>query len=484
MQKKNELFYLIKSLDRNESGYFVKYAKRHGLDKKNDYLWLFEELKKQKKRVDWKAIEKNMPADRFKIGLTKAKRELYIQILKSMNLYTGEHSMDNKIRALITEAVFLRKKGLNNQYRSLLSKAKRLALKYEEYEMVLNICTYEWQLMHNVDRSEVLDTYKKEQLRYIDFVREGLQISYKASRFNQVYKALRITKSEVDREKIDQIMKDLWNYDFVTLTFWNKQIILFTEHVYYLFIYNNLAKATLAQEKAVKLYLEQPHFIKEDPNAFILSYHHVCNNYLLLDEYDKFNQLFSQTKYFLGPQPKVYLETMRYILKIRYYIKKENQEGLIPLIKEVKEWWKEHNAFIQTVSKYSLTLTFAYYYYFTSNYEECAYYANLMQQELKLSHPVLAKISFFLASCSYYKLRDDVLLESTIHKFEYYFKEKRDTEGYDVILLKVTRALLSGKDIKRKLKRQLEYYDEVKKEAINVTYLTYNLDKIIQAEID
>ncbi len=58
MKPSNDLFRLIKSLNKNEKGYFKKFVQLHSLGKNADYLLLFDEIDKQPDEYDEAKIVK------------------------------------------------------------------------------------------------------------------------------------------------------------------------------------------------------------------------------------------------------------------------------------------------------------------------------------------------------------------------------------------------------------------------------------------
>jgi len=135
MKVSEDLFKLIKSLSKNEKGYFKKVSTFHTIGEQNKYLALFNAIDKQKK-YDENAIKKKFAGERFIKQLNVAKLYLYNSILKSTEQYVN--SKGTQIRSYINQIEFLMDRGLYEQSNKLLHKAKQLAIKYEKnYELGL-----------------------------------------------------------------------------------------------------------------------------------------------------------------------------------------------------------------------------------------------------------------------------------------------------------------------------------------------------------
>ena len=80
-----DLFHLIKSLSRNEKGYFKKYVSRHTLKGENNYVRLFDAIDRQKTYDEDKLLRK----ESYIRQLPLLKNYLYQMILESLeNFYS------------------------------------------------------------------------------------------------------------------------------------------------------------------------------------------------------------------------------------------------------------------------------------------------------------------------------------------------------------------------------------------------------------
>lgn len=482
MSKKDELINLIASLDKNETGYFVKYAKRHGLEARNDYLWLFERIKKQK-NVDWQQIEKSIPADRFKIGLTKAKLILYNQILRSMSLYSEDHSIDNKIRSLLTGAVFLKKKRLMLQYRRQVAKARKLALKHEDYKLVLHISTYDWNIRSKAKNDKTIHQYYENQIKYLALIAQGEQINYLASQFQQEFLRYWARKTKDSRLKLEALMEQLSSYDFNKISFWSKQTILYSQNHYHVLLDKDINKAAATQEEAMRLYQEYPHFIQSNALAFVATFSHLCSYSLITKDYTKFKYYFSIADSISIPAAKLHLKSCQYLMKAYYYLAIQENEAMHLLVAEINKWLSLNKKWINSLTHHYLLTSIVLYYYTSGNYDECSKYAGRELNNLKSNSPNVAKILFFLLCFSYYKLKEYNLLESYMYRFEYYLRERKDDLGIDLVLLNVVKILIISKDVEEKLTAQLKKYRRIIGGNLHQEYALLHLDRIIEAEI-
>lgn len=136
MKPKQNLFELIKSLNKSEKRYFKLYASLQKGSK--NYLKLFNEIDLYDEYEEPRIKEK-FKNEKFIKQLTFTKNYLYKLILKSLIAYQGEKSIDARLNELITSSKILLNKGLPKQYFEALNNAYKLAEKYERFSYCLQI---------------------------------------------------------------------------------------------------------------------------------------------------------------------------------------------------------------------------------------------------------------------------------------------------------------------------------------------------------
>ncbi len=137
---------LIKSLSKPEKRYFKIYSSRHTLGEKNNYQILFDAIDKQKE-YDEEALKAFFAKEAFVKKFSIAKSRLYDAILRSLDAYHANSSIDAQLKRLIHCAEILYKKTLYNQSYKLLRSAKKLAYKHEKHTALLEILTWEKRLV-------------------------------------------------------------------------------------------------------------------------------------------------------------------------------------------------------------------------------------------------------------------------------------------------------------------------------------------------
>ena len=143
MSKKptDNLFRLIKSMNKPEKRYFKIYASRHSSEQ-NNYLKLFDAIEKQT-QYNEESILKKFQKEIFIKKFPIAKSRLFDTVLRSLDAFHANSSIDAQLMRQIHFAEILYKKSLYDQCARMLESAKRLAVKHEKYSTLSEI--FHWQ---------------------------------------------------------------------------------------------------------------------------------------------------------------------------------------------------------------------------------------------------------------------------------------------------------------------------------------------------
>lgn len=155
MKKNDDLFKLIKSLEKPEKGYFKKFAQTYSKTAEQQYLQLFDAMDAQKE-YDEDAIIKKFRNTSLSSQISVAKNYLWELILKSQRAYRANTSKFMRLNALMENGEILFEKGLYQQALLTWERAKKLALDFDEKAFILDIEA--WKRRYFVDlRADLWD---------------------------------------------------------------------------------------------------------------------------------------------------------------------------------------------------------------------------------------------------------------------------------------------------------------------------------------
>ncbi len=134
----NHLFELIKSLTKSEKRYFKLFSSRHTIGDENGYLKLFDFIDQMETyQEDLIFMHFKGQALLNKFSITKAR--LYSNILRGLDSFYANTSMDAQIYRGMHSADILFDKGLYKQCEKLLMSIEKQAQKHERFNLLLEI---------------------------------------------------------------------------------------------------------------------------------------------------------------------------------------------------------------------------------------------------------------------------------------------------------------------------------------------------------
>ena len=137
----NQLFLLIKSLSKQEKRYFKIFSNRHSSDN-NNYYRLYQIISQQEEYNEEEVYEK-LKDQQFINRLSIAKTRLYEQLLKSLNAYHSNKTIDSELFSILMSIEVLYSKALYKSAWKKLQRGFKLAQKHEKHELVLQF--YKWK---------------------------------------------------------------------------------------------------------------------------------------------------------------------------------------------------------------------------------------------------------------------------------------------------------------------------------------------------
>ena len=151
----DKVFQLIRSLSKAEKRYFKVYTSKQAGDKTN-HQYLFDAIDKQDE-YDETLLKKSLKNPTLVRSLPIAKTRLYDVILRALDAYHSNSSIDAQLKRTLHCAEILYKKSLYGQSQKLLDGAKKLAYKYDKHTSLLEIFMWEKLLIEKDNYENIGD---------------------------------------------------------------------------------------------------------------------------------------------------------------------------------------------------------------------------------------------------------------------------------------------------------------------------------------
>lgn len=454
MKASNELFLLIKSLNKTEKSYFKKKSSNFIKNKENYYVRIFNLIDKQTselKEYDEEKIKKNLKDQKLINSLPVFKNYLYNEILKSLSMYyTGSNkNLELKDYLKMTEILF--QKGMISQCKKLLKKAKDFAYKNDKLLAVLEILNWEIKinlnlLNYGVSQSEIetLNEEAKQITLKILNLQEYQELQLKFTLLNQKTKFLipdEELKKEYKKLLSNKLLKDVKNAQ----SFAAKNIF-YQIHLLYL---NSTSDYKIGYDicKDYVELIEKDNKIEDNKKSYLSA----LNNYLIrclyLRKFDEFKTSFIkyQNKTLSAPDIQAYL--LSYNLNLYYYQLTGDFEKAISLFPQIEKDFVRYKGRFHKIIQLYLYYNFAYLLFITEDYYKCINYLNLiLNDEVIKSREDLLFFSKILFLLSHYELKNYDLVESLIKSLYIYIIKKKRMFNFENNIIRFFKKLVNITD--------------------------------------
>ncbi len=286
----DNLHRLIKSLTTAEKRYFKLYSSRHTLGEQNVYVKLFDAIDKQKDYNEAEILEQfhGLPmVNSFSI----AKMRLYDAVLRALDAFHANSSVDAQLKRDLHCAEILYKKTLYAQCARILQSAKKVAQKYEKHAALSEIFLWEKRLIETENYSG------KSEEDILKILKDDELAAEKIKNFNEYWSIksrlfmLLNTKGRVRTQQELASFKEI--IDNTLLKGESKALTVETKylfnHIYsaYHFGIGDYAKCREDLKKNVELIEGHTHIFEEEPNIYfsvLTNIIYVCSQLKKYDE--------------------------------------------------------------------------------------------------------------------------------------------------------------------------------------------------------
>lgn len=270
-QASDVLLRLIRSLTPAEKRYFKLDASRHTIGEKNEYLRLFEAIDGMS-IYDEPVLKKIFKQQKARNSFAIAKNRLYDTILKSLDSFHAENSVDVQLKNLLHYAEILFKKSLYDECYKMLQRSKKLAQKHERYTTLLDVSKWEKRLIEKdgyttTDEEGLTDLLKEDVLHlqklsnYSEFWNLKSKLFFLLNRHGKVR----------DIDEVKQFKTLIDN----TLLKSEDHALSYETHYLYLHIYSayyfgigDYHESHIWLSKQLKLIESNRDFIQQEPNKY------------------------------------------------------------------------------------------------------------------------------------------------------------------------------------------------------------------------
>lgn len=375
MDPQDDLFLLVKSLNKSEKKFFTQYVNLYEKGSSPIYLQVFNFLNDEE-RYDEEKLFKKFRDQKFRKNYPVTKHYLKNLIIKTMRHSELTVREDKDITVQVLDIKRLMAKGLMPMAKRMIEKLKEEATQAEKLNDLLHLVTMQRGLIaigHYRNEPQItLETLDDEEELVIEKIRQLRQLmNANIKLHSMMHFEVNNVPADIKRE-IEQLVKNnyLQHYDGMKsakarhtfLEFWT---------LYYCALGDYAKYYEYAQKKL--------DFVKHEKlpstvsNWLVIAYNHYMAASLLtgnFTEFEKNLQFLEQMHLNSHFHDADRFQTVS-IYALLYYIRQHDEERIQRYIQYSKEGLEKHAPFVHRSFVYSLRTTIAYAYLRLKQYDEC-----------------------------------------------------------------------------------------------------------------
>lgn len=472
-QKVSHITYsLVKSLTKNEKGYFIRYAELQARKEGNNYLQLFRAIEKQKTPTDTEPYKKFLSPSLLS-RLDSESIYLANIILKSLRAFYDASNIRLKIFTLIQNAEIFLQKGMSDAAIKSFKKAGKLADEIGENTIILHVTDRIQSIIINTTRSvSKLGKLLVQQQNYSTDYLYGLKAIELYNHMLNQGDTHPDRKKYTTTELYQNFIKELEQ----TYKKCNKNYLFGRARVTeYLMIGNyfidNYEKAYQYQVEKYLIYNSNSEYLNANILDYALSLVYLIDFCRLLNKPKEMHQYFYKLNQ-IKSIPLLDKSLLIKTAKIEYYTYVGNFDSAVSIIEQVKEDVIQDAKKREGEQQFMLYyLLFAIAFFGVKKYEDSLLWLhkfNLICNKRRMTTE-LFKEGLFLQIMLHYELNNELLQEYTIKKAYTHLGKIKLLSSYDKLLLKYIKQLfkmprnrLDRIEIKKWVKELLKINPKIK----------------------
>lgn len=448
----NKIYQLIHHLEKAEKRYFTLYAQRHQIGNANNYLEFFQLIRDNGIQSDATLIDfltKTNKTYSFTNYLSVAKKQLMESILKGLCQYHEPSSIEEEIKKLCHKANILFEKGLIKECEKKVNKAKKIALLFERFHLILEAIEIQKKLIssayYNKSSFNDLIALSNETNKYLKIL-ENKDAYWLL--FSQIYK-LHFQKSgdrkEKNQQEILKLMKHpLMKKEEMALSISAKLDFLQLKALKH-FVKGEPLKAFQYNKQFLNVFTEHPNILKTQAAR----YQSTLNNFLIdcvqLNYEEELKEglltlrsLPKHEAYKKQKNSKMQVFRLSYQLELNWNVSKGNFQDNYLLLPSIQKQLEQYKAVMVDQSLVVFYYLLAYSCFAIGKFNESLIWTNkIINETNEQSMVALQGTTKNLSLIAHFELGNYEFLSSSIENTKRYFK-KRDR------FLEIEKTLLPG----------------------------------------
>lgn len=464
MKTSDDLFQLIKSLDKNEKRYFKLYTSFHSGEKK--YVKLFDAIEHQKEYDEEQILQLFIGKESFN-QISVAKNYLYHLILKSLRLYNSGKSFDSELREMLDHVEVLYKKGLYKHCFKIIAKAKLIADTREKHALIFEILRWEEKILL-MDTNNILD----RRAKLLEETNEAIDKFKNSNNYLQLSSQLWIlfwrkgkARSQEELNEFNVIYKNAILKDESGALSVESKLAFYNAHIFYARATGDYEKAYSYCKKAVQHIESNSIQMEDEPYRYV----GILLNFLIvlgeLKRSDEFSAVSKKIKSFVGTKRIVGFTDKVMLLscyaELTLYVYTGEFKKGVDLVKEVENIFKTSRDAMTRYWAMIFYFEIAKVYFGIEDYKTSLHWMNKALNDPEAKEDLNSFFRIFNLIL-HYELRNDDIFDNMIRSIVRDLSNRKKLYKVEAIILKFIKKLPSV-NTKEEL---IESFIELKKQLL------------------
>jgi hypothetical protein len=450
----NNLFELIKSLNKSEKRYFKVFSSRHTIGEENSYIKLFDYIDKMEE-YDEEVLFTHFKGKTFlnKFSITKAR--LYTNILKSLDTFHSTSSVDAQIFRSIHSAEILYNKGLYKQSEKILHSAEKQARKHENFNLLLEIKQKQKLLIENelytdVNAAQISKMFEEEK-GIIDEIQQYHKLwNIKSLVFQEINRNGKV-RNEEDTVKLHQWVEKIENMDIAESCTKTKYLYHHIQSAYY-FSVNDLKLSHYHLKAIIELLEDNAILAKEQPNIYFSTLTNFIYISTRLKKYGEAQDNLAKLKSLSTKGKSIDMDikyfSSTYSLELFLLAEKGEYNKALDLIPHIEEAYRLYGDHISSLRKAYIDFQVGVIYLSLGDYTKALHWINNILNEGKIDQKQdIYCFAQLINLILHFELNNDRFLPYAINSTKRYLKNRNRIYKFEEIFLKLISQLSKTNNI-------------------------------------
>jgi hypothetical protein len=380
MAEQDELYQLIRSMSRNEKGYFKKFSTLNS-KQDNNYVRLFDAIDEQAEYNE-QALKRQFKGDKFIVQLHVTKNYLHKLILKSLRNFYSASTAAIEINDLLTEAEIMINRKMYRHAQRLLTRARKNADQSGKLQYFPVIARWENAIKLNERYGGVSDTefaaWNEDYLQSLENLKKSAEYEILYNKIIRLYAQTGFIKTEEENTVFEELMQSPLLKEFPKSAGLSAQMVYFDIFAFYYSAKGEQEKYLTITSDIVKHLKAQPAYLTHAPFAYMFALQNCINANMKLGYYEAVPAMLADIKELKVSirRDELYKEYILTVLELSYLTKMRDFESACQIVEQKGARILEMLEDMFPYNKYDQCLKISIIYAITGHYEKALIYLN------------------------------------------------------------------------------------------------------------